>query len=232
MLKSLRRKIWGDLRVNRGQFFAVWLVVTLGTAFYGAMYPAGVNMLNSLYATYDGVIRATGARRISVPLHTHHAFRMQSDDIEKAITPQSRVLLLNNPHNPTGANLSADEVAAIGAVCRKHDLTIVSDEVYEDLIYDGVFTSPFDDDDLADRTIVVSSISKSHAAPGFRSGWAVREVAAKAYPGLATTPETVQRAEQALADDLPAPLRRALLDGTDKLSRAVRSLARFAKMPE
>lgn len=126
-----------------------------------------------LYATYDGVIRATGARRISVPLHAHHAFRMQSDDIEKAITPQSRVLLLNNPHNPTGANLSADEVAAIGAVCRKHDLTIVSDEVYEDLIYDGVFTSPFDDDDLADRTIVVSSISKSHAAPGFRSGWAV-----------------------------------------------------------
>jgi len=53
MLKSLRRKIIGDLKANRGQFFAVWLVVTLGTAFYGAMYPAGVNMLNSFYCTYD-----------------------------------------------------------------------------------------------------------------------------------------------------------------------------------
>ena len=53
MLKSLRRMVFGDLRANRGQFFAVWLVVTLGTAFYGAMYPAGVNMLNSFYRTYD-----------------------------------------------------------------------------------------------------------------------------------------------------------------------------------
>jgi aminopeptidase N len=61
----------------------------------------------------------------------------------------------------------------------------------------------------------------------FRSGWALRDVAAKAYPGLAATPSTVQRAEQALAGDLPGPVRRALLDGTDKLSRAVRSLARF-----
>jgi putative ABC transport system permease protein len=53
MLKSLRRKVIGDLRANRGQFFAVWLVVTLGTTFYGAMYPAGVNMLKSIYRTYD-----------------------------------------------------------------------------------------------------------------------------------------------------------------------------------
>jgi putative ABC transport system permease protein len=53
MLKSLRRKVWGDLRANRGQFVAVWLLVTLGTTFYGAMYPAGVNMLKSIYRTYD-----------------------------------------------------------------------------------------------------------------------------------------------------------------------------------
>jgi putative ABC transport system permease protein len=53
MLRTLRRKIWGDLRANRGQFIAVWLVVTLGTTFYGAMYPAGVNMLNRIYQTYD-----------------------------------------------------------------------------------------------------------------------------------------------------------------------------------
>jgi putative ABC transport system permease protein len=53
MLKTLRRKIVGDLRANRGQFFAVWLVITLGTAFYGALYPAGVNMLASIYRTYD-----------------------------------------------------------------------------------------------------------------------------------------------------------------------------------
>jgi aminopeptidase N len=69
------------------------------------------------------------------------------------------------------------------------------------------------------------------ATGAFRSGWALRDVAAKAYPFLAATPDTVQRAEQALAGDLPGPIRRAMLDGTDKLARAVRSLARFARMP-
>jgi arginine:pyruvate transaminase len=83
-------------------------------------------------------------------------------------------LLLNTPHNPTGAVLSRADIAAIGAICRQHDLWIVSDEVYEDLIFGGgAFASPFDQPDLAERTVVVSSISKSHAAPGFRSGWAV-----------------------------------------------------------
>ena len=72
--------------------------------------------------------------------------------------------------------MSPGDISAIGEVCQKHDLMIVSDEVYEDLIFDGVFTSPFDNDDLAERTIVVSSISKSYAAPGFRSGWAVGPV--------------------------------------------------------
>jgi arginine:pyruvate transaminase len=125
-----------------------------------------------LYATYEGVIRSTGAAKIAVPLRADNGFRMRADDLEAAVTPASRVLLLNTPHNPTGAVLSPEEIAAIGAVCKRHDLWIVSDEVYEDLIFAGRFASPFDQADLAERTVVVSSISKSHAAPGFRSGWA------------------------------------------------------------
>jgi arginine:pyruvate transaminase len=80
---------------------------------------------------------------------------------------------MNSPQNPTGAVLSAGEIARIGAVCKAHDLWIVSDEVYEELVFDGRFASPFDDPALAERTVALSSISKSHAAPGFRSGWAV-----------------------------------------------------------
>jgi len=98
---------------------------------------------------------------------------MTAEDLEASITPQSRVLLLNSPHNPTGAVLDAAALAEIGAVCRKHNLWIVADEVYEELVFDGAFASPFDNPDLADRVVAVSSISKSHAAPGFRSGWAV-----------------------------------------------------------
>ena len=126
-----------------------------------------------LYASYEGVIRATGAEHIPVPLRPENGFRMTAADLEAAITPACRVLLLNTPHNPTGAVLTAAEIAGIGAVCRRHDLWIVCDEVYEQLVFDAVFASPFDDPALAERTVVVSSISKSHAAPGFRSGWAV-----------------------------------------------------------
>lgn len=128
------------------------------------------------YATYEGVVRATGAAIVPVPTSDRHRFHLQADDVAAAITPETRVLLLNTPHNPTGAVLSAAEIAAIGAVCQRHDLWIVCDEVYEDLILEGSFASPFDSADLAGRTIVVSSISKSHAAPGFRSGWAVGPV--------------------------------------------------------
>ena len=126
-----------------------------------------------LYATYEGVIASTSATLRTVPLHPERRFHLQADDLERAITPETRVLLLNNPHNPSGAVLSEEEVGAIGAVCRKHDLWIVCDEVYEQLIFEKSFFSPFNDPALAERTICVSSISKSHAAPGFRSGWAV-----------------------------------------------------------
>ncbi|WP_407865951.1 pyridoxal phosphate-dependent aminotransferase [Phyllobacterium phragmitis] len=144
-------------------------IVMLGLAEHGDEVITG----DPLYATYDGVISATGAARVSVPLHPEKGFRMQATDLEKVITPKARVLLLNTPHNPTGAVLGRQELAEIGEVCRKHNLWIVSDEVYELLIFDGQFTSPFDLPELAERTVVVSSISKSHAAPGFRSGWCV-----------------------------------------------------------
>jgi arginine:pyruvate transaminase len=126
-----------------------------------------------LYATYDGVVRATGATRVSVPLRPEKGFRMQAADLEKVITPRAKVLLLNTPHNPTGAVLSAEEIAEIGEVCIRHNLWIVSDEVYELMIFNGTFASPLDRAELADRTIAVASISKSHAAPGFRSGWCI-----------------------------------------------------------
>lgn len=133
----------------------------------------GVLVPDPYYATYEGVVSAPGARVVPVPLRADARFHLQAGDLEAAITPQCRVLLLNSPHNPSGAVLSRDEIAAIGEVCRRHDLWIVSDEVYEELTFGAEFASPLDLPELAERTIVVSSISKSHAAPGFRSGWTV-----------------------------------------------------------
>jgi arginine:pyruvate transaminase len=127
-----------------------------------------------MYATYEGLIAQTGARMVPVPLRPENGFRMQAADVAARITPQSRVLFLNTPHNPTGAILRPEDIRALAEVARAHDLWILSDEVYEEMIFPGVtFASPLDFADLADRVVVASSISKSHAAPGFRSGWCI-----------------------------------------------------------
>ena len=127
-----------------------------------------------MYATYEGIIAQSGARMVPVPLRPEHGFRMQVADVAARITPASRVLFLNTPHNPTGAVLRRDELEALCALAKAHDLWIVSDEVYEDMVFPGVtFTSPMDLPDYADRVVSACSISKSHAAPGFRSGWCI-----------------------------------------------------------
>lgn len=127
-----------------------------------------------MYATYQGLIAATGARMVPVPLRADAGFRIRAEDIAARITDQSRVIFLNSPHNPTGAVLTAADIAQIGALAKAHDLWLLCDEVYEDMIFAGTkFASPLDQADLAERVIVASSISKSHAAPGFRSGWCV-----------------------------------------------------------
>ncbi len=127
-----------------------------------------------MYATYEGLISQTGARMVPVPLRPEHGFRMQVADVAARITPRTRVLFLNTPHNPTGAVLRDADIRALGDLTRAHDLWILSDEVYEEMVFPGVsFASPLDHADLADRVVVASSISKSHAAPGFRSGWCI-----------------------------------------------------------
>jgi arginine:pyruvate transaminase len=131
-----------------------------------------VLMADPYYATYEGVIASAGGVPVPVRVDPDHGFHLKAADLEKAITPKSRVLLMNTPSNPTGAVFTRSEIEKIGKVCEKHDLWIISDEVYATLTYGNtVFASPFDVPELEKRTIVVSSISKSHAMPGFRCGW-------------------------------------------------------------
>ena len=147
------------------------------TALYAAMMTLvdegdEVLMADPYYATYEGVIAAAGGIPAPIRVDPDRGFHLRAADLEKAITPRSRVLLMNTPSNPTGAVLSRSEIEEIGKVCEAHDLWIVSDEVYATMTYGNtVFASPFDIPELEKRTVVVSSISKSHALPGFRAGW-------------------------------------------------------------
>jgi arginine:pyruvate transaminase len=126
-----------------------------------------------LYATYPAVIAATGARMVTVPLRPESRFHPDLDGIARAIGPRTRVLWINSPHNPTGAVFTAEEIAAIARLCRQHDLWLISDEVYEDLAFARPHTSAWSLPQAAERTVVVSSLSKSHAMAGFRFGWIV-----------------------------------------------------------
>jgi arginine:pyruvate transaminase len=110
---------------------------------------------------------------VMVPLPAERGFHPDLDSIAGAITPRTRVMWINSPHNPTGAVLTSEEVAGIAALCRHHDLWLVSDEVYEDLAFARPHLSPWSLPSMAERTIVVSSLSKSHAMPGFRLGWVI-----------------------------------------------------------
>jgi arginine:pyruvate transaminase len=89
------------------------------------------------------------------------------------VTPRTRVIWINTPHNPTGAVMTRDEMEAVAALCRRHDLWLVSDEVYEDLAFVRPHVGAWSLPGMADRTAVISSLSKSHAVPAFRFGWIV-----------------------------------------------------------
>ena len=179
---GLLRALAARYSARRGRRFTPDNILTLpGTqttlyAVLNALVTAGDEVLlgDPLYATYEGLVASTGATLVRVPLRPENGFRMTVADVAAQITPRSRVLFLNTPHNPTGAVLRRDEIAALGELARQHDLWILSDEVYEELVFDTVpFASPLDFPELAERSIAACSISKSHAAPGFRAGWCV-----------------------------------------------------------
>jgi arginine:pyruvate transaminase len=126
-----------------------------------------------IYGPYQGVAGASGARLVTVPLRPERRFHPDLDRIAAAVTPCTRVVWINSPHNPTGAVLTADEIAGIAAICRRRDLWLLSDEVYEDLAFVRPHVSAWSLPEMAERTIVVSSLSKSHAMAGFRFGWII-----------------------------------------------------------
>ncbi|WP_016855632.1 pyridoxal phosphate-dependent aminotransferase [Halomonas smyrnensis] len=123
------------------------------------------------YVTYEAVLQSTGARMVHIPLRGDAGFRLDVADLEAAITPRTRAILLNSPHNPTGQLIDAAAWADIAALCRRHDLWLISDEVYAELIFEGKHVCAASLPDMASRTVVIDSLSKSHAMTGWRLGW-------------------------------------------------------------
>lgn len=128
--------------------------------------------LDPFYATYPGTLRGVSAEPICVQTRAQDAFQPRSTDIA-AQAQGAKSLLINTPNNPTGVVYSRTTLQGIAQVCKDHDLWLISDEVYDTQVWEGAHLSPRALSGMQDRTLVVGSMSKSHAMTGSRCGWVV-----------------------------------------------------------
>ena len=125
------------------------------------------------WLTYPEVVRFFGGVPVYVPTTRENGFKMTAEQLEAAITPKTAMLIFNSPCNPTGAVYSEEEIKAIAAVCEKHELCVLSDEMYEKLIYDGLkhYAIAQVSPKMKELTILVNGVSKSYAMTGWRLGY-------------------------------------------------------------
>lgn len=125
------------------------------------------------WVSYYEMVRMVGGTPVIVEAGEEQNFKITAQQLEAAITEKTKCLMLNNPSNPTGMIYSADELRAIADVCVKHDLYILADEIYYQLIYDGIeFTSIASlSDEVKERTLLINGVSKSYAMTGWRVGY-------------------------------------------------------------
>ena len=132
-----------------------------------AIYP------NPLYPIYESMINFSGARAVPVRLHEELGFRFDIDELKSKVTPRTKLIILNSPHNPTGGVLEEDDIRAIAEIAQKHNITVFSDEVYEHIVYEGKHHSIASLPGMLDRTILLNGFSKTYAMTGWRLGYAV-----------------------------------------------------------
>ena len=138
------------------------------------------------YDSYAANIAMAGGVRVPVTLRPPH-FRPDLAELAKAITARTRLILLNSPHNPTGSVFTRDELAAIAALAVERDLLVVTDEVYEHLVFDGEHVPIARFPGMRDRTVSVSSAGKTFSFTGWKIGWV------KATPELVTAVKTAKQ---------------------------------------
>ena len=131
-----------------------------------AIYP------NPLFPIYQSMVNFTGARAVAIPLREELEFRFDVDELKSMITPHTKLIIINSPHNPTGGVLRKDDIRSIADLAQKHNIMVLSDEVYEHIIYQGEHCSIASLPGMLDRTILLSGFSKTYAMTGWRLGYA------------------------------------------------------------
>ena len=155
------------------------------------------------YDSYAACIAMAGAERRPITLRAP-SFAFDPDELRRAVTPRTRLILLNSPHNPTGKVFTAEELTAIAAVAIEHDLLVITDDVYEHLVFDGPHRPLATLPGMRERTVMISAGGKTFSFTGWKIGWAC------------STPElvaAVRTAKQFLTYVSGAPFQPAIATG-------------------
>ncbi len=145
-------------------FFSILALVQEGDE---VIYP------NPGFPIYESVINFAGAKAVPIPLREERAFSFDVEELRSLITDKTRLIVLNSPHNPTGGMLSAEDLQAIADMVRDRDVMILSDEIYEFVLYEGKFNSIASLPGMQEKTIILHGFSKTYAMTGWRLGFGV-----------------------------------------------------------
>jgi len=156
-----------EILITAGGTEAIFLAVA------GLVNPGDEVLIpNPGFVCYEPSVLLAGGVPVSVPLREENSFKPSIEDVISCITKKSRVMILNYPNNPTGAVLSHDEAASLAKIAVEHDLIVISDEVYEKIVYDDAKHNCFATfPGMRERTLVVNSFSKTYAMTGLRVGY-------------------------------------------------------------
>lgn len=182
-LIELRKSIAADLERSSGMKIdpASEVIVTVGAmeasflTLYTMLSPGDEVVIHAPYwINYSQVVRSLGATPVFVYTRPEDNFELQIEDLEKVITPRTRLVVLNYPNNPSGAILPESTLEKIAELAVKRDFAVLSDEIYESLIYDrkparSIRSYP----GMAERTVIINGMSKRFAMTGWRLGWAI-----------------------------------------------------------
>lgn len=166
-VKSLRYDPVSEIIITPGGMGALFL-------FLSVVVDKGDEVLiqDPQWLNYSSQIQFLGGIPVSVPVKASDNFVLTAREIEKKITPKTKVLMINSPNNPTGCVIPNEELRAISELAKQYDLLVVSDEVYSSFCYENVFSSISMFPDMKERTVVINSLSKAFAMTGWRLGYA------------------------------------------------------------
>ncbi|XFO65002.1 Methionine aminotransferase [Sporomusa silvacetica DSM 10669] len=224
-LEELRRGIAAKIQEREGMVFEPLSQITvccgategLAAAFLAIVNPGDeVILLEPAYTVYTPDVLLCGGSPVYVKLSPPE-FRIERHKLEAAVSPRTKAIIINSPHNPTGRIYSQEELSVIAEFCLRHNLIAITDEVYEELTYDGVkMERLWKIPGMEERTIIVSGFSKTFSVTGWRLGYVVAPVLLS---------RGVQLAHNYLTVGTAAPLQRAAVTASQMPADYYRTLA-------